>query len=477
MLDFKDPAIKLFGKTISLPFNPHLSPTSPPPPPLSSTTSFPDDTSQGLQPPSQDQKPLEGQEFEGKEEDGTSRQTSEELKDPTASPGVSENPETPSADKETSKDGEQSEISGSQEKTLKKPDKILPCPRCTSMDTKFCYYNNYNVNQPRHFCKNCQRYWTAGGTMRNVPVGAGRRKNKNSSASQYRHIMVSEALQTARASAANGIHHPALGNNGTVLNFGSDGPLCESVASVLNLADKTQNCMQNGFHKSEQRIPASCGGGENGDDHSSITLTNSAEKGNIAGLEPVVKNFQAFPPHVPCFPGASWSYPWNPAQWSSKIPPPAFCPPGFPISFYPAPAYWGCTVPGSWNIPCIPPTSSSPIHSALATSHNSPTLGKHARDGEVLNPANPGKEDHQKENNPERGVWIPKTLRIDDPNEAAKSSIWTTLGIKNDGSNGGSLLKTFQSKGDEKKRIAEMSPVLQANPAALSRSLNFHERA
>lgn len=55
MLDFKDPAIKLFGKTISLPFNPHLSPTSPPPPPLSSTTSFPDDTSQGLQPPSQDQ--------------------------------------------------------------------------------------------------------------------------------------------------------------------------------------------------------------------------------------------------------------------------------------------------------------------------------------------------------------------------------------------------------------------------------------
>ena len=37
-----------------------------------------------------------------------------------------------------------------QDKTLKKPDKILPCPRCNSMDTKFCYYNNYNVNQPRH---------------------------------------------------------------------------------------------------------------------------------------------------------------------------------------------------------------------------------------------------------------------------------------------------------------------------------------
>ncbi|VFQ72354.1 unnamed protein product [Cuscuta campestris] len=59
----------------------------------------------------------------------------------------------------------------------------LPCPRCKSRVTKFCYYNNYNVNQPRHFCKNCQRYWTAGGTTRNVPVGSGRRKNKTSSSS------------------------------------------------------------------------------------------------------------------------------------------------------------------------------------------------------------------------------------------------------------------------------------------------------
>ncbi|CAL5409979.1 unnamed protein product [Camellia sinensis] len=62
--------------------------------------------------------------------------------------------------------------------TDKRPDKIIPCPRCKSMETKFCYFNNYNVNQPRHFCKGCQRYWTAGGALRNVPVGAGRRKAK-----------------------------------------------------------------------------------------------------------------------------------------------------------------------------------------------------------------------------------------------------------------------------------------------------------
>ncbi|TYH71940.1 hypothetical protein ES332_D05G219000v1 [Gossypium tomentosum] len=52
----------------------------------------------------------------------------------------------------------------------------LPCPRCDSTNTKFCYYNNYNLSQPRYFCKACRRYWTQGGTLRNVPVGGGTRK-------------------------------------------------------------------------------------------------------------------------------------------------------------------------------------------------------------------------------------------------------------------------------------------------------------
>jgi hypothetical protein len=56
-----------------------------------------------------------------------------------------------------------------------------PCPRCESRDTKFCYYNNYNTSQPRHFCKGCRRYWTKGGTLRNVPVGGGTRKKHSSS--------------------------------------------------------------------------------------------------------------------------------------------------------------------------------------------------------------------------------------------------------------------------------------------------------
>ncbi|OEL13051.1 Dof zinc finger protein DOF3.4 [Dichanthelium oligosanthes] len=52
----------------------------------------------------------------------------------------------------------------------------LPCPRCESVNTKFCYYNNYNLSQPRHFCRACRRYWTRGGALRNVPVGGNTRK-------------------------------------------------------------------------------------------------------------------------------------------------------------------------------------------------------------------------------------------------------------------------------------------------------------
>ncbi|KAG5245646.1 hypothetical protein OIU76_002194 [Salix suchowensis] len=53
----------------------------------------------------------------------------------------------------------------------------LPCPRCDSTNTKFCYYNNYNFSQPRHFCKSCRRYWTHGGTLRDIPIGGGTRRN------------------------------------------------------------------------------------------------------------------------------------------------------------------------------------------------------------------------------------------------------------------------------------------------------------
>ncbi|RDY02729.1 Dof zinc finger protein DOF4.6 [Mucuna pruriens] len=62
-------------------------------------------------------------------------------------------------------------------------EQAVNCPRCHSINTKFCYYNNYSLTQPRYFCKTCRRYWTEGGSLRNIPVGGGSRKNKRSSAS------------------------------------------------------------------------------------------------------------------------------------------------------------------------------------------------------------------------------------------------------------------------------------------------------
>ncbi|GLU16572.1 hypothetical protein SLE2022_329990 [Rubroshorea leprosula] len=58
------------------------------------------------------------------------------------------------------------------------------CPRCASSNTKFCYYNNYSLSQPRYFCKGCRRYWTKGGSLRNIPVGGGCRRNRRANSAR-----------------------------------------------------------------------------------------------------------------------------------------------------------------------------------------------------------------------------------------------------------------------------------------------------
>lgn len=434
----KDPAIKLFGMKIPLPAGA-------------------DDGDFGFTRPGEKQVEDEEEEEESETEkdspstkatesielDGCSRPKTEDSASVEMLPDSSVNPKTPSIDDESKKSKAhaktENDATNSQEKTLKKPDKILPCPRCNSMDTKFCYYNNYNVNQPRHFCKGCQRYWTAGGTMRNVPVGAGRRKNKNSAASHYRQITISEALQAARIEAP----------NGRVLSFGVDAPVCDSMASVLHLADN-KKVLNGTTRQSEELVfPAPCKGRENGDDCSIAS--------SVTASKPQTQNANGFSSQIPCLPGVPWPY-----QWNSAVPPPAFVPPGIPIPVFPA-AYWNCGVPFQVPVPWFSPSPNQ----------KSPTLGKHSREGPEVHLE---KEEPPKQKN--GCVLVPKTLRIDDPSEAAKSSIWTTLGIKNDSiSSGKGLFKAFQSqsKGDQKKHVPETSPALLANPAALSRSLNFHE--
>ncbi|KAJ8544935.1 hypothetical protein K7X08_017518 [Anisodus acutangulus] len=460
MSELKDPAIKLFGRTIQLPDIPE-----------SSGTPQDDEDTNGEEDVEAHKDNFEGNLDVGKDQIETL--TGEELQDQNSDPTRTDSIKGPAVDNDCStrpskSEDEEGEASNSQEKILKKPDKILPCPRCNSMETKFCYFNNYNVNQPRHFCKNCQRYWTAGGTMRSVPVGAGRRKNKNS-IPHYRQISVFETLPNAQTDYPNGIQQP-------IVAFVSPTPLCESMASVLNIGDKTMhNCSHNGFHKPEETgVPVTYGAGDNGDDHSrrsSVTTANSEDEVNKIVPDLLRTNCHNFPPYLTCYPGAPWPYPW-----SSAVPPPGYCPPGFPMPFYPAASYWGYTVAGSWNVPWVSPTTASLTQTSQTSGPNSPTLGKHSRDENIQKPLS-SKLEPLKESNPKKCLWVPKTLRIDDPGEAAKSSIWATLGIKHDSvdSVGGSPFSAFQPKNDDNNSVSENSTVLQANPAALSRSVNFNE--
>ncbi|KAL2533755.1 Dof zinc finger protein DOF2.4 [Abeliophyllum distichum] len=84
------------------------------------------------------------------------------------------------------------------------PEAALKCPRCESTNTKFCYFNNYSLTQPRHFCKTCRRYWTRGGALRSVPVGGGCRRNKRSKSTSSKSPAPNNDRQTTPNSTSTG---------------------------------------------------------------------------------------------------------------------------------------------------------------------------------------------------------------------------------------------------------------------------------
>ncbi|KAL5834923.1 hypothetical protein ACOSQ4_014420 [Xanthoceras sorbifolium] len=404
-----------------------------------------------------------------------------------------------------------------QEKVFKRPDKILPCPRCNSLETKFCYFNNYNVYQPRHFCKNCQRYWTAGGTMRNVPVGAGRRKNKHF-ASQLRQIIVSPdgvpitTLENPNSSAHQLIScgdsvttfRPSMGN-GTVLKFGPEAPICESMETVLNLGDQKRSIDARTINCGENREEPTSSGS---------LMTASGIQGNEVS-ENVVQKEQVVlqgscnefnTPHpAHCYPVPPWTVPWhsgwntvtsmtaaaqypsdrvcvpnssnpNPVQWqpTSVLAVPGFSPPNIPLQFVPA-SYWSCMTlwaAGAGNMSltgpnsCLSPSSST-SNNSCCSGNGSPTLGKHSRDPNSM-----------EEEQTEQCILVPKILRIDDPDEALKSPIWATLGIKPDQKDSisrGAIFKGLETKKEGEGHVLDGTHILEANPAALSRSHTFQE--
>ncbi|CAA7061594.1 unnamed protein product [Microthlaspi erraticum] len=62
---------------------------------------------------------------------------------------------------------------------LPEQEQQLKCPRCDSLNTKLCYFDNYNQSQPSHFCKSCRCYWTKGGALRKTPSAADHARTSN----------------------------------------------------------------------------------------------------------------------------------------------------------------------------------------------------------------------------------------------------------------------------------------------------------
>ncbi|XP_073047316.1 dof zinc finger protein DOF5.7-like isoform X2 [Primulina eburnea] len=113
----------------------------------------------------------------------------------------------------------------------------LKCPRCDSTNTKFCYYNNYNLTQPRHFCKTCRRYWTKGGALRNVPIGGGSRKAKKLKSSQR---------VPGDSNGPSGANSPVLGFRSATPGFQEMGTL--NISSNLASSIESMSCINQDLH-------------------------------------------------------------------------------------------------------------------------------------------------------------------------------------------------------------------------------------
>ncbi|CAK9214445.1 unnamed protein product [Sphagnum troendelagicum] len=420
---------------------------------------------------------------------------------------------------------------GGQGKNLKKPDKPAPCPRCESLDTKFCYYNNYNINQPRHFCKNCQRYWTAGGTLRNVPVGAGRRKNKyvglqarNGTMADQSVVAMVEAdsqedvqqLLPCAGSRISPLKHPQIPHQCPTLpaldaSSGGEISMMEGFQVAGEVHQITaMNRSQNGVNGAGE-LPSEVEKKEIVDECASSLpeqdLTTTQEAANTAvpiPLHPILQPdvgglyrpmavgdagvLAAGGTGGPFgFYNGAWPYGFN-VGWSGTVPagshgvvgtgqllsgngmatwntpsngvwieagvlPWTSLLPGMPGSPWVVPPGWGgWTVPLPWAaaVAGAPATASTVNGCVLPISRlpgtTIPVLGKHPRDqpeGRRIDGA----------------LWAPKSLRVDDPKEAAQSSVWNALGMPNppDSVVSGSMFKAFQPK-TEAKMMAERHP-------------------
>ncbi|KAJ4965895.1 hypothetical protein NE237_017744 [Protea cynaroides] len=121
------------------------------------------------------------------------------------------------------------------------PNLALKCPRYDSLNTKFCYYNNYNLSQPRHFCKSCRRYWTKGGVLRNVPVGGGCRKTKQSKSKYPKERKSTTSHSSSESSSLTATTNEAA----SVPSKSSSAVAAATTAGLVNFPDSTLFVPQN----------------------------------------------------------------------------------------------------------------------------------------------------------------------------------------------------------------------------------------
>ncbi|KAK7278742.1 hypothetical protein RJT34_23778 [Clitoria ternatea] len=111
------------------------------------------------------------------------------------------------------------------------------CPRCGSSNTKFCYYNNYSLTQPRYFCKGCRRYWTKGGSLRNVPVGGGCRKNRRGNKTLLRQSIDGFTFKNNNSPT----HHHSSNNTNPVVGHSNYDPAIRTTCSTSSSSSDGPN--------------------------------------------------------------------------------------------------------------------------------------------------------------------------------------------------------------------------------------------
>lgn len=398
-----DPAIRLFGANIipmissdahTLP----LHPQSPPPPPAAqSTPSMPSETRK--EEVEQGVSRREDGNFIYKEGDGSHKQSADANMEASNQKPV---------------DSSGAECSSGRQDKASQP---LPCPRCNSTKTKFCYFNNYNVNQPRHFCKSCHRYWTAGGKVRNVSQ-SGRRKNKascpenqlasaSSGGGPTSQVDISPADQTQLSSqqpSEKSQMEAELMTNG-------DSPLDGSVMALPALQDK-KNFLDTAKVNLLDRVSLPLQSlvfadnevsGNTPIERNEVSGTASIERPRISAIGPCGLNSNALP-ILQGFPRPPWIYPYE-IDWkgmacgskgggqgiaprgSSAMIAPRVCTPNS-VSPFVHPSLWDSDAgvrnlqPNS-NLSHEPSTSNG---SSLGQSSQS--LGKHSRDLTSFNEEN-----------------------------------------------------------------------------------------